>query len=186
MRIAFVLLPGLLLAQPAAATQAPAPLTSADSALVGRILLAEDRRDTTDAALAEGARHADARVQALVRRAQGRIRDPVFAERTSLPALRPSPIWAEPDWRVRYRAIARLRDDCNAMRLSLGDSAWAVRLRVMDMLQASCANDELIIVRLHQWVDSLPARTEKPKPGRVSRRAGAHAIGARARRRPSE
>ncbi len=186
MRIAFVLVPGLLLAQSAAPTQAPVPLTTADSALVGRILLAEDRRDSTDAALAEGARHADARVQALARRARGRIRDPAFAERTAMPALRPSPIWAEPDWRVRYRAIARLRDDCNAMRLSLGDSAWAVRMRVMDLLQASCASDELIMVRLHQWVDSLPARTEKRKAGRISWHAGAHAIVALARLRPAE
>jgi cyclophilin family peptidyl-prolyl cis-trans isomerase len=196
MRIVFALLPGLLLAQPAAPTgaatsstapsQAPAPLTSADSALVGRILLAEDRRDSTDGALGEGERHADARVQALARRARGRIRDPILADRASLPPLRPSPIWAEPDWRVRYRAIARLRDDCNAMRLSLGDSAWAVRLRVMDMLQASCAGDDLIIVRLHQWVDSLPARTEKRKSGRISWHAGAHAIVALARLRPTE
>ena len=186
MRIALILLPGLLFAQPAAARQSPPPLTRADSALVGRILLAEDRRDSTDAALGEGAQHADARVQALARRARERIRDPILADRASLPALRPSPIWAEPDWRVRYRAIARLRDDCDAMRLSLGDSAWAVRLRVMDLLQGSCATDELIIVRLHQWVDALPARAEKRKAGRISWHAGAHAIVALARLRPAE
>ena len=36
-------------------------LTRDDSTLVSRILLAEDRRDSTDSALAEGSRHADAR-----------------------------------------------------------------------------------------------------------------------------
>ena len=41
--------------------------TKADSALVGRILLAEDRRDSTDAALAEGAAHPDARISVLAR-----------------------------------------------------------------------------------------------------------------------
>jgi cyclophilin family peptidyl-prolyl cis-trans isomerase len=186
MPIALAVIPALLIGQAVASPQPAAPLTGADSALVGRILLAEDRRDSTDAALVEGERHADARVQALARRARGRIGDPLFAARGSLPALPPAPIWAEPDWRGRYRALAALRDDCNAMRLSLGDSAWAVRLRVMDLLRASCANDELIVVRLHQWVDSLPARTEKRKAGRVSWHAAAHAIVALARLRPAE
>ncbi|HEX6037901.1 hypothetical protein, partial [Longimicrobium sp.] len=50
--------------------------SAADSALVGRILLAEDRRDATDAALAAGLRHDDPRVRMLASRALGRIRDP--------------------------------------------------------------------------------------------------------------
>src|SRR5687767_14486541 len=63
---------------------APAPAlaqTRADSALIGRILVAEDRRDSTDAAIAAGLRHADPRVRLIAGRALGRIRDPLFAAR---------------------------------------------------------------------------------------------------------
>ena len=62
--------------------QAPA-LTRTDSTLIGRILQAEDRRDTTDAALAQGARHADARVRTLAKRAISRTRDARFPDRTA-------------------------------------------------------------------------------------------------------
>ena len=55
------------------------PLSAADSALIGRILVAEDRRDSTDRALVEGARHSDARVRTITLRARGRIADPLFA-----------------------------------------------------------------------------------------------------------
>jgi CheY-like chemotaxis protein len=89
---------------------------AADSALVGRILLAEDRRDSTHGALAEGARHADTRIRTLVQRARGRIRDPRFAARSSLPALRAPVVWPEPTWRVRHRELASRRDDCTALR----------------------------------------------------------------------
>src|SRR5688572_33219304 len=61
----------------------PAALSASDSALIGRILLAEDRRDSTDAALAEGSRHADVRVRLLAQRARGRLGDPRFAARDS-------------------------------------------------------------------------------------------------------
>lgn len=164
----------------------PAPLTRTDSALVGRILLAEDRRDSTDAALAEGERHGDPRVRTLVERARGRIRDPKFAERTRLPPVPPPPTWVEPEWRIRYRALPALRDDCGAMRLSLMDSTWAVRFRVMALVRASCAADELLVTRLHQWVDSLPANPGRRRAGRVTWHAGAHALVALARLRPEE
>src|SRR5918999_1736597 len=75
-------------------------LSAADSALVGRILLAEDRRDSTDAALAEGARHADERVRLLARRARGRIADPHFTARHSPTAPGPcgfAPRTSSPD-----------------------------------------------------------------------------------------
>jgi hypothetical protein len=59
----------------------------ADSALIGRILLAEDRRDASDVALAEGVRSDDQRVRLLARRALARIRDPKFAARDSFRRL---------------------------------------------------------------------------------------------------
>ena len=49
----------LAIATPALAQNRP--LSATDPALIGRILVAEDRRDSTDRALDEGARHADAR-----------------------------------------------------------------------------------------------------------------------------
>lgn len=80
-------------------------LSPADSALIGRILLAEDRRDSTDAALAEGVRHSDSRVRLLARRARGRIRDPLFGARDSFAVSRAPIVWPEPAWRLRYRAL---------------------------------------------------------------------------------
>src|SRR5918999_4498120 len=87
-------------------------LSAADSALIGRILLAEDRRDSSDAALAEGARHSDDRVRLLARRALGRIRDPRYSARDSLAASRAPMVWPEPAWRQRYRALTGRRDEC--------------------------------------------------------------------------
>src|SRR4051794_35103919 len=55
--------------------QAPA-LTAPASALVGGVLLGEDRRDSTDAALGAAAHHSDERVRQIARRALIRIRDP--------------------------------------------------------------------------------------------------------------
>lgn len=127
------------LAAPAAAQQVA--LSSADSALIGRILVAEDRRDSSAAALMEGLRHADSRVQVIAQRARGRISDPRFSARDSLPPLRPPPVWPEPAWRLRYRALADKRDDCGALRAALSDSAWTVRLRATDLATASCATD---------------------------------------------
>ena len=107
------------------------PLGPADSALVGRILLAEDRRDASDAALREGVGHADARVQLLARRAISRIGDSKFASRDSFPPLTAPPTYADPAWRLRYRALKA--GDCAGLRGALADSAWAVRLRAADL-----------------------------------------------------
>ncbi|HZG41429.1 MAG TPA: hypothetical protein VEY93_00620, partial [Longimicrobium sp.] len=110
---------------------APAPglaQSRADSALVGRILVAEDRRDST-MAIPAGLRHADPRVRLIARRALGRIRDPLFATRDSLPPVAAPPAWPEPAWRLRYRALAARRADCGAMRAALEDSVWQARLR---------------------------------------------------------
>src|SRR4029079_14859678 len=82
-----------------------AALVAADSALIGRILLAEDHRDSSDAAIAEGLRHSDSRVRVIATRALGRIRAPRFAARAPLPPLPASPVWPEPAWRLRYRAL---------------------------------------------------------------------------------
>jgi cyclophilin family peptidyl-prolyl cis-trans isomerase len=159
-------------------------LSASDSALAGRILLAEDRRDSVAPALTEGVQHADARIRALARRARGRIVDPVFAARDSLPPLPAPTSWREPSWRRRYRALAEQRTDCNALRTALGDSAWPVRLRAADLTPAECARDEHIAEVLRGWVDALPSTTTRRRAGGVSWHAGAHAVVALARVRP--
>ncbi len=159
-------------------------LSSADSALVGRILVAEDRRDSTDAALAEGARHADARVRVIAERAGDRIRDPKFVARTSLPPLPAPPTWPEPAWRLRLRALTAVRTDCTALRTALADSAWPVRLRATDLLQAGCAGDPAIAATLQSWIGALPTSASTRRPDEVSWHAAAHAIVALARLRP--
>jgi cyclophilin family peptidyl-prolyl cis-trans isomerase len=153
----------------------------ADSALVGRILVAEDRRDSTDAALAAGMRHDDPRVRTIARRAVGRIRDPRFAARDSLPSVAAPPAWPEPAWRLRYRALAGRGADCGALRAALADSAWQVRLRAADLAEAPCGADSVIVRVLRGWVDSLPHDARG-----VSWHAGAHAALALARIAPEQ
>src|SRR5438067_7980818 len=75
----------LLLALALASTAQAQAVSTGDSTLVARILLAEDRRDANSAALAEGVANADPRVRTIARRAQARIGDPRFALRDSLP-----------------------------------------------------------------------------------------------------
>ena len=133
--IAFSALPAALAAQTGA-------LSAADSALVGRILMAEDRRDSTDVALTDGARHSDARVRLLARRAHARIRDQRFTGRDSFPALRAPVTWPEPAWRLRYRALTAQRNECPVLRAALADSTWPVRLRAADLVPAQCATDD--------------------------------------------
>ncbi|MCY7380666.1 MAG: hypothetical protein LH467_15165 [Gemmatimonadaceae bacterium] len=86
---------------PAPETAPRVTLTRSDSALVGRLLLAEDRRDSTDVALREAGVHHDPRVRMLAQRARGRIRDPRFAARDSIPTLDAPNVWPEPAWRHR-------------------------------------------------------------------------------------
>lgn len=160
--------------------------TRADSALVGRILLAEDRRDSTDAALAAGLRHGDARVRVIAARALGRIRDPRFAARDSLPPAAAAPAWPEPAWRLRYRALADRRADCGALRAALADSAWQVRLRAAGVAEAACGADSAFVGVLAGWVDSLPRDTRRRAAGGVSWHAGAHALVVLARIAPAE
>jgi cyclophilin family peptidyl-prolyl cis-trans isomerase len=170
-----------------ATAQARRPgLSVADSALIGRILLAEDRRDSTDFALAEGGRHADARVRVITQRALGRIRDPHFVARDSLPQLPAPKTWPEPAWRLRLRALTAQRNDCSALATALTDSAWPVRLHAAGLAATPCAGNAAIVTALEAWVDGLPANTATRKPGGVSWHAAAHAIVALARLRPDE
>ena len=181
----FALLLGLLVAQLFAGPSATAQSLSApDSALVGRILLAEDARDTLAAALAEGARHADARIQRLALRARGRIADPKFADRAAFAPLPAPPVWTEPAWRLRYRALPASRDDCGALRAALVDLAWPVRLRAADLARASCAADTVLTTTFIRWVDLLPARVVARDRTGVSWQAAAHGVVALARLRP--
>lgn len=163
-----------------------ATLSPADSALVGRILLAEDRRDASNSALVDGEQSGDALVRAIARRARGRIADPRYAARDSMPPV-PAPVtWTEPAWRLRYRALAGSRADCAALRTALGDSVWHVRLRAADLVTASCAGDDSLVATLTGWVASLRADASRREADGVSWHAAAHALVALARLRPAE
>ena len=177
-----------VIALPALGGAQVAALSSSDSALVVRILLAEDRRDSSDAALALGARQSDPRVRFLATRALGRIRDPKFAARDSLglpPSSAPK-IWREPAWRLRYRALGAQKDDCTALRTALADSAWQVRLRAADLVTDKCASDQSIISTLRTWIDALPRDASRRSRNQVSWHAAAHAAVALARAQPAE
>ena len=161
-------------------------LSRADSALVGRILLAQDRRDAADSALADGARHADARVRAIAQRASGRIGDPLFTSRTALPAVPTPPIWVEPAWRMRHRALAAMRDDCSALRLAASDSAWPVRFRAAALVRESCAGDEELVQTFLRWIREIPHDVSKRKRGEVAWQGAANGLLAVSRIRPVE
>ncbi len=173
-----VILPALLPAQ-------GRPLLPADSALVGRILLAEDRRDSTDTALADGMRHGDARVRVIAQRARGRIGDSRFAARDSLPPLPAPPVYPEPAWRLRLRALTP-KSECNTLRAALADSAWPVRFHAADLVTATCSGDDATAATLREWVDALPANAARRTRGGVSWHAGAHASVALAKVRPDD
>ena len=161
-------------------------LTRDDSTLVSRILLAEDRRDSTDSALAEGSRHADARIRVIAQRARGRIGDAKFVARDSLPPLAAPKAWPEPAWRVRMRGLTDKRFDCSVLRAALSDSAVPVRLRAADLAGASCASDDDLVAMLREWIDKMPTDVSRRAAGKPSWHAPAHAIVALARTRPAE
>ncbi len=173
----------ILLAGASAAAGAQA-LSASDSALVGRLLRAEDRRDTTTAAYAEGMGHADPRIQRIARRGLARSLDASFAGRDSVPALPAPPVYPEPAWRFRYRALGATNDDCAALRGALADSAWPVRLRAVDLVTASCATDAVLVQTLRGWLSS-PDRTARAANGAAWQPA-AHALVAIARVAPAE
>jgi len=176
------------LATSVVAAQSPS-LTAADSALVGRVLLAEDARRADDAALTEGLRHSDPRVRQLTARAQARIADPAFGMRDSLPGAEPlpaPPAYADPAWRLRLRGLTGQRANCAALAGALRDEAWPVRLRAADLLAEPCAATPTVIATLQQWVDALPRNTTRRRSGDVSWHGAAHAIVALARLAPTD
>jgi len=165
----------------AGSATAQQPLFRADSLLVRRILEAEDRRDSSDAALRQDLSSRNRRIAVIARRAFGRIRDPLFAARDSLPALPAPPKYGDPAWRLRYRALAGQRDNCDALNAALSDTVWHVRLRAADLVQASCAGDARIVGTLRGWFDTIPlARTR----GGAAWQPAAHALVALARITP--
>jgi cyclophilin family peptidyl-prolyl cis-trans isomerase len=165
-----------LLAVPALANAQQ--LTSADSALVGRLLLAEERRDTSQASYAAGLSHADSRIRVIARRGMQRSRDPLFARRDSLPALPASPVWPQPAWRARFAALTRTTT-CDQLNVALADSAPQVRIRAADLIAADttlrCGNDSRIVGTLQSWLPSLPT-TAARRPGAPSWQPAAHAL----------
>ena len=162
------------------------PLTANDSALVGRILLAEDRRDSLSSAIAEGAAHADARIQLVSRRAAARTRDARFAARDSLPAVSAPPVYADAAWRIRYRALSA-KSECASLRTALSDSVWHVRLRAADLLTATCASDSVAVRIVKEWADPVRLGASFPTlPGGASWHPAAHAVVALARLAPGD
>ena len=180
------LLIAAILALPAASSAQSRVLVAADSALMGRILRAEDRRDSSAAALADGARHADVRVRTIARRARGRITDPRFGARDSLPSLPAPTHWPEPAWRVRLRGLTAPTTECAALRVAMADSAWPVRLRAADLIAEPCAADDDLVATLRAWITALPTDASRRRAGGVSWHAAAHAGVALARVRPDE
>jgi cyclophilin family peptidyl-prolyl cis-trans isomerase len=153
---------------------------------VARILRAENRRDSTDAALTLGATHSQSRVRVVALRARERIRDAAFARRDSLPgAALPAPrVWPEPAWKGRFRLLAEKRDDCTLIRAGLADSIVPVQLRAAALVRASCAADAEVRAALTRWIDALPADAQSHRRGAASWHVAAHGVLALARIAP--
>jgi len=159
-------------------------LSKSDSALVGRLLSAEDRRDTTAAAYADGLKHADPRIQLIARRALARSLDARFVRRDSLPPLPAPPVYPEPAWRLRYRALGAKNDDCAVLRAALADSAWHVRLRAADLVTAACSADAALVRTLRGWT-ATPDRASR-SPNGAAWQPAAHAMVALAHVSPAD
>lgn len=164
----------------------PAGFTAADSQLVARILRAELRRDSADAALTLGASHRQARVRVVALRAKERIRDAAFTRRDSLPgAALPAPrVWPEPTWKARFRLLTEKRDDCAVIRAGLTDSVVPVQLRAAALVRGACGADAEIRATLTRWVDVLPADARMHRRGVASWHLAAHGVVALARVAP--
>jgi cyclophilin family peptidyl-prolyl cis-trans isomerase len=139
------------------------------------VLLAEDRRDSTDAALGIARAHDDPRIRTLAERALGRIRDPRFAARESLPPIAPAPVWPEPAWRLRFRALTP-RSTCAELLAAMEDESWPVRGRAADLAVPRCAEDNAMGRHLRSWLTTLPlGRTPRPADG-ITWHAAARAL----------
>ncbi len=158
-------------------------MSAADSVLVTRILLAEQRRDSADPALQTGVRHGNARIRTLARRASARISDSLFTTRDSLPPLPAPRVWPEPGWKVRYRTLTPRLTDCAVFRAALADSAWPVRLRAADVVPAECGSDAALVRTLRSWIETMPNDVSRRRAGGVSWHGAAHALVALARLR---
>ena len=121
----------------------------------------------------------------MAQRARGRITQPTFASRDSLPPLASPPMWPEPAWRLRYRALTT-KSDCATLSHAMADSAWAVRLRATDLLTAQCANDQVALATLTAWIDSLPADASRRQANGIAWQGAAHAEVALAKLRAGE
>jgi cyclophilin family peptidyl-prolyl cis-trans isomerase len=149
--------------------------------------MAEDRRDSTDAALTQAARHPDERLRLLGRRARVRIRDPRAAPRDSMAVLPVPPAWPEPSWKASYRALAAPTANCDALRAAAQDGgAWQVRLRAADLVTPACAADDSLAAILRGWIDGLPEDASRRARDGVSWHAAAHGVVALARMRPAD
>jgi cyclophilin family peptidyl-prolyl cis-trans isomerase len=155
----------------------------ADTALIARILTAEDRRDTTAAAYADGLASPDARVQLIARRALARARDPKLAARDSLGALPAPPAYSEPAWRLRFRALDPKKLDCALVRAAFTDSAWHVRLRAADLATPACV-DDAALTTLRSWLSTARQRTRTAQG--AAWQPAAHALVALARLSPAD
>jgi cyclophilin family peptidyl-prolyl cis-trans isomerase len=175
---------GLVTVRQASAQSAGARLTRADSALVLRILTAEDRRDSASAALRDGEANADPRIRLIARRARLRIADAKFVGRDSLPAIAPPPSYPDAPWRTRYRAIATRPISCDSIRTALADSVWAVRLRAADLATPTCASDATILSTLQRWAGSPPSNARR-RAGEPGWHSSAHALVALTRLAPA-
>ena len=161
------------------------PAMSVDSALVGRILLAEDMRDSTNAALGEGTASGDRRIRLLATRAVARIRDAKFAAREAFPALAAPPKYSDPAWRLRFRALQTKKGDCFALSAALADSAWPVRLRAADQSGVECSGDSTLVRTLRKWAAAPPQNSFRG-PGMASWQPAAHGLLALSRMVPND
>lgn len=173
----------LALAPAVARAQSVSP---ADSTLVARLLLAEERRDTTRAAYEDGLGSDNSRIRVIARRGLARSLDPRFASRdTILPQLPAPPKYDDPAWRLRFRQLGNRNDNCGELRHGMTDSAWAVRLRAADLVTSACATDTAIVDTLRRWTRDLPASGAR-RAGGVSWHAAAHGLVALARVAPAD
>ncbi len=166
-----LLVAGCASSRPADSSVSPQP----HSALIGAILSAENRRVADDPVFAVAAGHPDTQVSALARRATARIVDSAFALRTEFPVVAP-PVWPEPAWRVRFRALNAIRADCSAMAAALVDPSWLVRLRAADVVAETCGTDARITGALQGWIRTMPADVSRRAAGEMSWHPAAHAM----------